>query len=178
MKENPMYRLLAAFIAAGSMAISPALAAGCPSAGEQASFDVAALKSELMVLATNCRNDSDYNAVVNRFRPQLVSNDAELNVYFKRVFGASAQREHDAYITALANAQAEEGIKLGSDLCPRDTAIFHEVMTLPDGKYLAPYAAAKELFPTSLGPCVEPPPPAPRARVTHTAEKHTAKPSH
>jgi hypothetical protein len=172
------YRLVAAFVAAGSISIAPALAAGCPSPGDQASFDVAALKSELMVLATNCRNDSDYNAVVNRFRPQLVANDAELNVYFKRVFGAAAQREHDAYITALANAQAEESIKLGSDLCPRDTALFSEVMILPDGKDLAPYAAAKELFPTSLGPCVEPPPPPTRARVTHTAEKRTAKQSH
>jgi hypothetical protein len=160
-----MLRCLVAFLAAGSLAVSPALAAPCPSPDDQATFDVAALKSDLMVLATDCNADSGYNAVINRFRPELLANDADLNRYFKRVYGRNAQREHDAYITSLANAQADNGVKLGSDFCPRDNALFSEVMALPDSKDLATYAAGKALVPVSLGACVEPPAPAPRPKA-------------
>jgi hypothetical protein len=166
-----MRRHLAALLVAGALHASPALAAGCVSPDDQATFDVAALKSDLMVLATDCNNDSDYNAVINRFRAELLSNDSELGRYFERVYGPAAQREHDAYITSLANAQADQGIKLGSDFCPRDNALFSEVMALPDSKDLAPYAAGKALVPASLGACVEPLKQGPRM-LTKKRRKH------
>jgi hypothetical protein len=167
-----MIRGILAVLVAGSMSIGPAFADGCSSLADQSTFEVAALKSQLMVLATDCRTDTGYNAVVNKFRPQLIANDAELNAYFKQHFGSAAQHAHDAFITELANAQADESIKLGGDFCPRDAALFSEVMVLPDGKDLPAYAAAKDLLPPTLAGCVSPVPP-----PTRTASKRASKSS-
>ena len=171
-----MLRALAAFLAAGPLLANPVLAATCTSPADQATFEVAALKSHLMVLATGCSNaDTGYNAVVNRYKPQLVANDAELNRYFKRVYGNAAQREHDAFITSLANAQAADGIKLGSDFCPHDTMMFAEVLALRDSSDLPLYAAGKDLVPDSLGACMEPARPAPRGRAVRASVKQPVK---
>lgn len=168
-----MLRRFAAMVAAGVLCVNQAYAAPCASPAEQSVFDVAALKSKLMVMATGCTgDDAPYNAVINRFRSDLVTNDAELNAYFKKAYGASRwQREHDSYITSLANAQADAGLKLGSDMCPRDAALFTEVMALRGSADLAQYAAGKDLIPASLGSCAVSEPPATRAKASTTARK-------
>jgi len=61
------------------------------------------------------------------------------------VFGQRAQKEHDDYITSLANAQSQAGIRQGTLLCQQNVGIFDEVMALPKGANLASYAASKSL---------------------------------
>lgn len=154
-------RFLVSMFAVGALVAQPAMAAQmameCSSPTEQSAFELQALKSELMVITMSCQRDADYNAFVNRYKPQLLANESELNTYFKHAYGKRSQAEHDAYVTALANAQSDLGTKLGSDFCPRNTAMFGEVMALKSGAQLPEYVAAKNLVPASLGACARPP---------------------
>ncbi len=165
-----MRRLFYAAIAAGSLAGPLAQAEPqCSSPTDQKAFDLAALKSEMMVLATGCQgSDGAYNAFVNRFKPELGENERAFSEYFKRTFGRSGQREQDAYVTNLANAQSEYGLHQGTDFCPHTSAIFHEVMALRNGNDLPEYAAGKDLIPTQLGACAAAPAPAAKVRAVST----------
>ncbi|MBN9563038.1 MAG: hypothetical protein J0H14_20275 [Alphaproteobacteria bacterium] len=172
-----MRRLFHGLLAAGLLVSPYAEAAQCSSPADQTVFDLAALKSELMVLATGCKGSDDaYNAFVNRYKPELGANDHALAAYFKRAYGRNAQREQDAYVTNLANSQSQVGIRQGSDFCPRTSAIFREVMTLRDGKDLPAYAAGKDLIPDDLSTCAPAPSPA-RAtvRTASTRSSHGKK---
>ncbi len=147
-----------------------AQAAQCSSESEQVVFDLQALKSALMVLTTGCAgNDSRYNAFVMKYKPELGANEKALSAYFKKAYGRNAQREQDAYVTNLANAQSQEGLQLGSDFCPRTTALFQEVMSLRDGQDLDKYAAGKDLIPAQLGSCAGTVTPAVAKTSTRTA---------
>jgi hypothetical protein len=144
----------------------------CKSAADRETFDIAALKSEVMVLATSCHQEDRYNAFVQRYKSVLMANEHAFDAYFKRVYGKSGQTEHDSYITSLANAQSDVGLQEGSDFCPHTAAIF--VMAIPSGADLDHYAAGKDLVPANLGACVEPQVMATRAvaKTTHTTAKH------
>jgi hypothetical protein len=141
-------------IAATCLTLSGVRAAQrCP---EQPVFDVEALKSEMMVLATACHDDAQYNAFIERYQPSLMATERALDSYFRREYGRSGQTEHDRYITSLANAQADDGLKLGTDFCPRNAALFDEVMALDNAAELSQFAAGQDLVPVSLGSCQEP----------------------
>jgi hypothetical protein len=150
-------------VAAGAALLSAALtlappaaeAAGarCASPEEQAMFEVAALKSELMVVGIACRQEDSYNAFVQRFRPLLADNDRAVVSWYNRHHGRSGQRASDAYITNLAQSRSIEGQRLGSDFCPRNTGLFAEVMALPATTDLAAYAAGKDLVPQTMPAC-------------------------
>ena len=168
-----MHRLLGGLFAVSLLAAPMAEAEEhCSAPADQSAFEVEALKSELMVLATGCHDDAQYNAFMTRYKSQLVANEREFDAYFKRVYGPRrAQREHDAYITSLANAQSDVGLKQGSDFCPRNGVVFDEVMALQGDADLPPYAAGKDLIPTSLGACAAPPAPAVKSRSHRHASK-------
>lgn len=155
-----MNRLVCALAAIGVLASGVAQAqVRCPAPDDQAAFEIGALKSEMTVLATSCPGaDKDYNAFVERFRPQLLSSDAAVNAWFKRTYGRSAQRQYDAYITSLINTQSETGLKQGTNFCPRTEAVFSEVMGLRDGSSLPQYAAGKDVLPSDVGACQAPAP--------------------
>ena len=57
---------------------------------------MAALKSELSVLAVACEDDKEYNAFVERARSVLVHEDGVVNAWFKRTYGRNAQHQYDA----------------------------------------------------------------------------------
>lgn len=141
----------------------------CANPQEQALFEVQALKSELMVLATDCHTSADYNAFIQRYRPELISTDHRLDGWFSHAYGRSAQQAHDAFITALANSQADAAQAIGSDFCPRNAVLYHEVMALPSAAELPAYAAGKNLIPSSLGTCEAP------AVVTKAAAHHVLR---
>ncbi len=172
-------RFLVSVLAAAAFIAEPAMAEQmakeCSSPAEQAAFEVEALKSELMVITMSCQRDAQYNAFVNRYKPELQATEAEFSNYFKHEYGKRSQAEHDAYVTALANAQSDLGTKLGSDFCPRNEAMFGEVMALRSGADLPEYVAAKDLIPASLGACAQAPviTAASHHRVTHTT--HSTK---
>jgi hypothetical protein len=137
----------------------------CSSEGDQATFETQALKTELMVVAMSCQDQAKYNAFMNRFQSAMAQNERELDAYFKRAYGGRAQREHDQYVTNLANAQSRVALNQGTDFCPRNDALFSEVMALQNPGQLSQYAAGKDLIPPSLGAC-EVPASAP-AKVSH-----------
>jgi hypothetical protein len=139
------------FVSSAASAASTA----CLSNSEQSAFDVGALKSALSVLAVACSDEDDYNAFVIQHRRQLVTEDGAVNGFFKRTYGKLAQPRYDSYITLLANEQSEAGQKQGSDYCPRLKLLFPEVMAVPSAS-LSQYAAAKDLMPDDLTPCLVP----------------------
>ena len=135
-------------------AAQPALAQKqCASPADQSAFEIQALRSELMVLAMGCNDDSQYNAFMRRYQPHLQANERAIDAYFKRAYGRSAQLEHDRFVTDLANAISRQGTTLGSDFCPRNGRLFTEVMALPSDADLADYAAGKDLVPPTLDIC-------------------------
>lgn len=102
----------------------------CTSPREAQMFDVAGLKSELMVTAIACNADSEYNTFVTRFRSELLADDQQLGAYFQQRYGRASQAAHDAYTTNVANKMSEVGVKQGTDFCLRHLALFSEVLRL------------------------------------------------
>jgi hypothetical protein len=117
----------AAFVAVG-LASSHAMAQPCANAREKAAFDLRALQTHLMVGALSCGMHDRYNAFVTRFQSDLARAHRNLTGYFNRVHGRTAQRELNQYLTALANAQSQEGIRQGSFFCGRIGPLFDQVM--------------------------------------------------
>jgi hypothetical protein len=158
-KETPVRLSLPLAIAALALAATPIALTGVQAAqrcADEPVFEVEALKSEMMVLATACHDDAQYNAFIRRYQSSLMANEKALDTYFRREFGKRAQAEHDNYITSLANAQSSEGLKQGTDFCPRNGALFDEAMALESVGELPQFAAGKNLIPASLASCQTP----------------------
>ena len=71
-------------------------------------------------------------------------NEQALSSYFKRNYSGRGQREQDSYITDLANAQSQNGIKQGTLFCQRNIGLFDEVLTFSKGN-LATFAGSRNL---------------------------------
>lgn len=171
-----MRRLLLGLAAISAVALQPALAQRqCTSSADQSAFEVQALRSELMVLAMGCHDDDRYNAFMRRFQPDLMANEKAIDAYFKRAYGRTAQTEHDKFVTDLANAISREGTQLGGDFCPRNGAVFNEVMALHTQTELADYAAGKDLVPASLDICTTSAPARTARPVREVAKKSEVK---
>lgn len=151
---------------AGLLGLSAANAAApCASEPNRTLFELEALKSELMVLATDCHNQDQYNAFVQRYQAQLANAEHELDGYFKHAYGKRAQQAHDAYVTSLANAHAHLAHLIGQDFCPRNGQLLHQVLSLRGPADLPAFAAGQDLVPADLGACnAAPEPSAPAAR--------------
>jgi hypothetical protein len=118
-------------------------------------LDVAALQSELMVLATTCHDGTAYNGFMRRYHTSLFDAEKSLAAYFAHAYGRGGQAAHDRFVTDLANDQSDVGLRQGTDFCPRNQALFSEVMSLRGASELPDYAAGKDLVPTALAPdCV------------------------
>jgi len=164
-----MRRFALAAAAVSIFAAQPVLAARqCSSLADQSAFEVQALRSELVVLATGCHEDERYNAFVRKFQGDLQANERAINAYFQRRYGHLAQTEHDRFVTDLANAMSRRGSDMGGDYCPHNGLIFNEVLSLASPKDLPEFAAGKNLIPASMTVC------APLAPSTATARKAKA----
>lgn len=149
-----MHRFVSAVVAVTMLSAQPALAQRqCTSLSDQSAFEVQALRSELMVLATGCHDDDRYNAFIRRFQADLQGNEKAINAYFQHRYGRAAQIEHDRFVTDLANAISRQGSDLGGDFCPRNGLIFNEVLALPSATELAEFAAGKDLVPATVKIC-------------------------
>lgn len=145
-----------ALAAAAALLVQPVLAApACTNETDQSVFEVEALKTELMVVATTCKgnNEDRYNDFVRRYQPALVTTNRALGQYFTRSHGRSGQRQQDIFITELANARSNSARQLGSDFCPRNSGLFDEVMALQGVTDLPAYAATKDLLSSGVTAC-------------------------
>jgi hypothetical protein len=145
---------------------APAAAAPvCEFPTERTAFDIEGLKSQLMVTALACQQQSKYNAFMTRYQPDVAREERNLNAYFKRSYGRQAQKAYDDYISNLANVQEQDGLKAGQAFCDNLPAMFSEVMSLHDSTELHDFANSKMIAqPVSFETCTAPPPPEPKVR--------------
>jgi hypothetical protein len=170
-----MRRLLSSLAAVSLLTVQQAQAElQCLPPQERAAVQVAALRSELMVLATGCHDDNGYNSFIRKFQAELMSNEKDIGAIFQHKYGRRGQQEHDQFTTDLANAESSAGMQLGTDFCDHNGLIIQEVLALRSASELANYAAGKDLVPASLGVCsvMGPPPPASPRRVASTKKHH------
>jgi hypothetical protein len=152
-----MRTLFSGLLAVGLLTSQMAAAQNCARPADKSAFDVAGLKSQLMVTAITCDATERYNTFILRYRPRLLAQEKVLSAYFSRNFGKRGQAEHDDYITSLANSQSENGLKAGTAFCTRNMAMFDEVMALHSDVELPDYAANKNPNqPITLVSCAEP----------------------
>ena len=122
------------FLAAGFAAVlaaAPAMAQTCAQPAEKAAFDVRALQSQLMVAALSCQQDEQYNTFVRQYKGELEGAYRGINAHFRRTAGARGQSSLDGYITSLANAQSQDGIRQGSNFCRNVTPLFAAALAAP-----------------------------------------------
>ena len=149
-----MRRFLIGLTAVGSLLGNSAIAAQqCPNATDEQAFELTALKTALMVVATTCGDREQYNSFIRRYQPKLVETDRSLSSYFKAHYGSRGQYEQDRYATDLANTQSRFGLSQGTDFCSRNATLFTEVMALGSPADLPTYAAGKDLIPAAIGAC-------------------------
>ena len=149
-----MRRLLSGLAAVSLLTVQQAQAQlNCLHPHERPLVEVAALRSQLMVLATGCSQDDRYNAFVRKYQADLMGNEKAVGDVFKRIYGKRAQQEHDRFTTDLANGESSAGMRLGSDFCARNGMLFSEVMALPSATELPAYAAGKDLVPATVDIC-------------------------
>lgn len=149
-----MRRFLIGLTAVGSLLGNSAMAAQqCPNVTDQQAFELTALKTALMVVATTCGNKEQYGNFIRRYQPKLVETDRSLGGYFKAHYGSRGQYEQDRYATDLANTQSRYGLDQGTDFCSRNGTLFTEVLALGSAADLSTYAAGKDLIPATLGAC-------------------------
>ncbi len=167
--------LLSSLIAAGLLTSQFAQAQSCARPTDKTAFDVAGLKSQLMVTAITCEATERYNTFIMRYRADLVAQEKVLTAYFVRNFGKKAQAQHDDYITSLANTQSQDGLKAGNAFCDRNIAMFDDVMKLHGGTELSDYATGKaSVQPIELVACASPDRPA-RATVRTASASSSTK---
>jgi hypothetical protein len=168
-----MRRLLSGLAAFSLLTVQQAQAElQCLPPQERAAIEVAALRSELMVLATGCHDDDGYNAFIRKFQPELMGNEQAISEIFKKKYGRRGQQEHDQFVTDLANAESSAGMRLGTDFCAHNGMIVQEVLSLRSASELPLYAAGKDLVPASLSVCDMIAQPAPAARKPAAAKHH------
>jgi hypothetical protein len=149
-----MRRLLSAVTALTVLSAQPVLAERqCASLADQSAFEVQALRSELMVLATGCHEDDRYNAFIRRYQSDLQANERLIASYFQHRYGRAGQTEHDRFVTELANAMSRQGSDMGADFCPHNGMMFKEVLALQSSAELQDYVAGKNLVPATIDIC-------------------------
>jgi hypothetical protein len=138
-------------------------AAFCARPAEKQAFQVAALKSRLMVTALACDSSEKYNAFINANRTALLPQEKTLGGYFQRHYGRRAQTEHDEYITNLANAQSRRRIIDNARFCSDGQKLYADVATVKTPAEVAALAASRTISqPYNVKECPETPAPAPR----------------
>jgi len=152
-----MRTLFSGILALGVLSGQMAAAGPCARPSDKAAFGVEGLKSELMVTALACHAQDRYNEFVGKFRPDLVRQERALDGYFGRAFGRRAREQHDEYITSLANAQSEAGIRLGAAYCQQQLGRFEQVMALTGRGDLPRFALGQPIVqPLALVDCAPP----------------------
>lgn len=138
------FRLLLGGLAA--LMAGPAIAQSCLQPAERTAFDVRALQSKLMVTALACGRDADYNAFVRKFQGELAASYRGIQGHFRRTAGNAHQRELDGFITQLANAHSQDGIRAGSQFCPLSTPLFELALAQTTAQGLSEFTQERNVL--------------------------------
>ena len=166
------FRLLLGGLAA--VVAAPAIAETCVQAPERTAFNVRALQSQLMVAALACGKDGEYNAFVRKFQRDLAASYNGIQGHYRRAGGRSAQNQLDGYITQLANAQSQDGIRAGSHYCPLVTPLFQQALARQNAADLADLAEERNVLNPLAAPTCAETPAAPANRSRPAARQRTA----
>ena len=164
---------LLGLLAAGLFSAEVAVAQPCATSVDQGAFDTMALKSELMVVALTCEARPQYNQFVEQFRPDLAREERALDAWFSRAYGGRSRTVHDEYVTNLANAESDVGLKRGTLFCQDHATLFPTVLRLRGAEQLVNFASHRvQPQPIVLAACTQARPTGtPTRRVMRTAEK-------
>ncbi len=152
-----LFHFLAALICCAlAAAATPVNAAmSCPSVADQTAFEVLALRTQMILLATKCGRDQAYNTnFIVRFQPVLQANERTVLAYFRSVYGSAGQGRKDNFSTELVNVMSQQADSQGAEFCPRATLLINEMNALRSMDELAPFAAVKDLAPAGVTMCV------------------------
>jgi hypothetical protein len=144
------------FLLTGLIALgTPAMAAQmCSNVADQSAFEVLSLRTQMILLATKCNRDQDYNKnFIVRFQPTLQANERTVLAYFRRLYGNYGQSRKDTFTTELVNAMSQQANTQGGEYCGRAGLIISELNALHSMDELAPYAAVKDLAPAGTSMC-------------------------
>jgi hypothetical protein len=159
------FRLTVASLCAVAIA-GPAIAQSCVQPSEHVAFEVRALQSQLMVAALSCNQDNAYNAFVRKFQSDLAGSYNTIQSHYRRG-GANGQRNLDQYITQLANAHSQDGIRQGSHFCPNITPLFQAAMAKRNAAELADLVIERNVLnPVESPVCADRPAAAPARSAT------------
>lgn len=173
-----MLRLIRVFAvllccAAAAAAVPVRAEPTCSSPADESVYDVFALRTMMILLATKCGDDQDYNkAFIIRFQPALQQNEREVLAYFRRIYGGSGQTRKDAFSTDLVNVMSQQANTQGAQFCPRALWIISEMNALTSLAELPLYAAAKDLSPVGMSMCPAEAARAPARHVVRRAGRH------
>jgi len=149
--------LFLAALATSALAVSglPATAApNCTSPADQSAYEVLSLRTQMILLATKCSRDQDYNKkFIVRFQPVLQANEREVLAYFRRIYGGAGQSRKDQFSTELVNVMSHEANMQGTEFCPRASMIISEMNALRQMDELVQFAAVKDLAPVGTSMC-------------------------
>jgi hypothetical protein len=147
--------LLVAISAGLAAAGSPADAApSCSAVADQSAYEVLSLREQMVLLATKCGRDQDYNKnFIVRFQPVLQANDRAVLAYFRRVYGGAGQGRKDSFSTELVNVMSQEANTQGGEFCGRASQIINEMNALQSMEELVQYAAVKDFAPIGTSMC-------------------------
>ena len=138
----------------------------CARPTEKAAFQVAALKSRLMVTALACDSTDKYNTFITANRAVLLPQEKTLSGYFARNYGRRAATEHDEYITNLANAQSRRRIIDNYRFCRDGQQLYADVAAIKAPSEMPAVAASRIISqPFNVKECPETPASRPAAPV-------------
>ncbi len=132
----------------------PAHAAQCASVADQSTYEVMALRTQMILLATKCGRHDDYNNnFIRRFQGGLQANDAAVTSYFRRVYGGAGQGRKDSFATDLVNYMSVQANAQGNEFCARAGLIVGEMNALRSMEELIAYAGVKDFAPAGTSMC-------------------------
>jgi hypothetical protein len=135
----------------------------CARPAEKQAFQVAALKSRLMVTALACDATDKYNSFITTHRAALLPEERVLSGWFSRNYGRRARTQQDEYVTNLANAQSRRRIIDNARFCRDGQQLYADVATLKSSTEIPTLAASRVISqPFNVMECPATPTPAPR----------------
>ena len=168
--------LIAAGLAAGLT--SPAIAQSCIRPAERVAVDFRAVQSHLMVAAIACGRSEEYNLFVRRHQAELGAAHRTVFGVFRRTHGGQAQRQYDVYITNLANAQSQDGIRQGSHFCRDVGPLFQAALAATNRDAVAALSAQHRVSnPMPIAECPATQQATAQVPRTRTAQAQPARPT-
>lgn len=112
--------------------LSTGVAAEPDRARLESAMRVRMFQTEMMVAGLGCNALDRYNAFVQRFEGQLVTNSRMVRAHFQRTRGAKAMVQLDVFLTRLANAASAMNIREGDGFCTTARAILGLIIDAPE----------------------------------------------